>query len=194
MKKCSNCNVENEDAANFCSGCGCLLGISNEADNQGQSVGSQELNAAPGQDQSQQQNPYGQNHNQQQNPYVLNANQQQNPYGQNQSWDPNQQGPNNQYGQQGRALKGSLALGILSIVACGLNYLGIPVIHLVGIVFGIIAISYGSKGMRQKRELSLGALITGIVGLCMGIIAMLIGCVYALQTAEQIIGLIMSFV
>jgi len=76
-------------------------------------------------------------------------------------------------------------LGILSIVFVAINFLGIPVVHLIGIVLGIVAIVYCKNDQRNYLYYSKAGMITGIIGVISGtgvaIYGMIVGILIAMQ-------------
>jgi predicted nucleic acid-binding Zn ribbon protein len=76
-------------------------------------------------------------------------------------------------------------LGILSIVFVAINFLGIPVVHLIGIVLGIVAIVYCKNDQRNYSYYSKTGMITGIIGVISGtglaIYGMIAGILIAMQ-------------
>ena len=81
-----------------------------------------------------------------------------------------------QYAAQQKNSGGLLAMGILSIVLCVLN-LVIPFVHIIGIILGIIAVSMASPRMKHKVPLSVGAFVTGLIGIIIGVICIILGIV-----------------
>ena len=65
--------------------------------------------------------------------------------------------------------------GIIAIVMSALNFMGIPVVHLAGIVLGIIAITKSKAGVQQKNSQAVTGLVCGIIGLALGVIAIIVG-------------------
>ena len=63
----------------------------------------------------------------------------------------------------------------MAIVFSVLNYVGVIIVHLVGIVLGIIVISLVSKDKKMHTKHSQVGYILGIIGLILGIIAVIIG-------------------
>lgn len=78
-------------------------------------------------------------------------------------------------------LNSSLTLGILSLVFSILNYLTIPFVHLVGIVLGIIAVSFANKDKQTSGVYSKAGFGLAIAGIVLGVLAAVLGAVYANQ-------------
>lgn len=74
----------------------------------------------------------------------------------------------------------TLISGILSVIFSALNYLGLPFVHMVGIVLGIIAICLANNDKRAGRFYSVPGFITGIIGLALGGFAFLYGFITSL--------------
>lgn len=82
--------------------------------------------------------------------------------------------------------KRTFILGLLSVVFSGLNYFGIPVVHLVGIVLGIIGISYAKKDSEIYGVYSRPGKILSIVGLVLGAVAFLYGVIYVILNPDAV--------
>ncbi len=72
-------------------------------------------------------------------------------------------------------LHSTLALGILSVIFSALNYLGLPFVHMIGIVLGIVALSLANSDKKVGRIYSIPGVITGIIGIVLGTVAFLFG-------------------
>lgn len=70
-------------------------------------------------------------------------------------------------------------LGILAIIFSVLNYLGVIIVHLVGIVLGSIVLSLVNKDKKEDNSYSQVGYVTGIIGLVLGIAAVIIGVIFA---------------
>lgn len=66
-----------------------------------------------------------------------------------------------------------IVMGILSIVFVVLNFIGIPFLHLFGIVFSIIGFTFNAKEEGSKYHATAG--ILNLLGLVLGIVSMIIG-------------------
>lgn|GEM_PF-2291604 len=123
------------------------------------------------------------------------------------NWSNNNQSPNNwgeansQWGNQGsnnnspfyqpsqqpqtpaKPVTAGLILGIVGIVLCILNF-WIPVVHLVGLAFGIAATALGVRGNAVKAPLAPGSLAVGIIAIVLAglmfSLGFVFGCINAL--------------
>jgi len=73
----------------------------------------------------------------------------------------------------------SLTLGILSTIFSVLNYLGIYFVHIIGIILGILALTYVSKDKKEGYAHSVPGQILGLIGLILGALAVIIGIIMA---------------
>lgn len=69
----------------------------------------------------------------------------------------------------------TLTLGILAVIFVSLNYLGVYFVHIVGLVLGIVALSYVKKDKQFTGTHSIPGQILAIIAIAMAIAAMLIG-------------------
>lgn len=77
---------------------------------------------------------------------------------------------------QGQKSTLSIVLGIIGIVLVFLNYFpGIPVLHLVGLGFGIGAITTGIKHNSLHYSGTTAGIVLGIIAVVFGVIATIIG-------------------
>ncbi len=74
-----------------------------------------------------------------------------------------------------------LVCGILASVLSGLNYIGIPFVHIIGIVLGAVVISKVKQDKAAGKNYSNTGYVTGIIGLILGIIAVVFGVFFNLQ-------------
>lgn len=81
--------------------------------------------------------------------------------------------------QMTKLAKTTLIFGVLSVILSGLNYLGIPVVHLFGIGFGAAAIGNAKKANDSTDKNFKTGKILGVIGLVLGIAAIIIGVVYS---------------
>lgn len=72
----------------------------------------------------------------------------------------------------------TMVFGILSVVFSAINYLGVPFVHLVGIILGSIALQYAKRDKQSSGTFNSAGKILGIVGLTLGIIAIIVGVYY----------------
>ncbi|MFA5035995.1 MAG: zinc-ribbon domain-containing protein [Candidatus Izemoplasmatales bacterium] len=73
-----------------------------------------------------------------------------------------------------------MILGVLSIIFSVLNYFGVYLTHMIGIVMGIIAISLANKDKNETKTFSKAGLTMGIIGLSLGAFAFIVGFINAI--------------
>lgn len=69
----------------------------------------------------------------------------------------------------------TMLFGALSLILSVLNYVGIPFVHLVGIILGSIAVSYAKRDKEAFQSFNSTGRVLGIIGIVLGIAAMVIG-------------------
>lgn len=162
MKICKKCGASSQDISQFCKFCG-------EAFLEDNTQQESDLT------QQQQQNDFTQQQQQSGNVF-------QNPQNQN-IFTNTYQYYSEKKGAEDSTV--SMICGILAIIMSGLNYFGVIIVHLVGIVLGIIAISKSRLGIKSGNGKAVAGLICGIIGLILGVIALIIGIIAGIMLAEQ---------
>jgi len=75
----------------------------------------------------------------------------------------------------------TFVLGILAVLFSAMNYLGVPVVHMVGIVLGTMAVQYAKRDMAKFNSCNSTGQILGYIGIVFGVIAFIIGVIYSLM-------------
>lgn len=72
----------------------------------------------------------------------------------------------------------TMLFGVLAIIFSVLNYVGIPFVHLVGIILGAVAVQYAKRDKEAFQSFNSTGRLLGIVGIVLGVTAMVIGAVF----------------
>lgn len=69
----------------------------------------------------------------------------------------------------------TLILGIVGVSLAFMNYIGIPFVHLIAIVLGIIGITLVKKDKDEQRSYSKPGYVLSIVALVLGVLSIVLG-------------------
>lgn len=91
----------------------------------------------------------------------------------------------NSYAQiRGKNYSTSTLTGILSVILSLLNYLGLPFVHLIGIIMGVITLVLVEKDKYELKQHSKVGFVTGIIGIVLGVLAIVVGIVIGILFPE----------
>lgn len=88
--------------------------------------------------------------------------------------------------QRGKNYSTSTLTGILSVILSALNYLGLPITHLIGIVLGIVTLVLVEKDKYELKEHSKAGFVLGIIGIVLGVLAIIIGIILIIVFPELV--------